>query len=177
MGNMPAPDLYSEDIADEEWPAQLLTEHQFVIAKAIFRATDQRLRRIIAGPEGLRLGGLRIRAGQRVWYIGAPLPPVCRGLEGFHPNFSLWHLGQFRSLASMQRKGMVVEDPEHPLGNVLMLADHVKNYVGEWLMCCLRLEQQRRAQLPGFFPRGGLILPQAETCSNDEAPGSRGTPT
>jgi hypothetical protein len=168
---MSSESVYIEDITDEEWPRQLMPEEQFYIAKLIFRAPDQRLWRFITGPGGFKVYGTRIPAGRRVWYRGGPLPAdfVDHGMDGFDPKFCLWHPEQLRPLASLRRKHMIIEDPAHPAGDVLMLTDRAKDYVGEWLMCCVRVEQQERARF--FNLRKSWVSPhQTEPVSEDNPP-------
>jgi hypothetical protein len=162
--------VYAEDILDDEWPPQLMTEEQLFIANGIYRAADQRLRWVIAGAGGLRVGAVKIPSGKRVWYSGEPLPADGHECEGFAPKFSFWYSPHLRTLASLRRRGLVIEDPEQPRRDVLMLDDRAKNYVGELLMCCVRFEQQRRARLFGYRPPSTSPLSQPTLPLEQNAP-------
>jgi hypothetical protein len=147
---------YVADISDQQWPPELMTNEQFFIAKGIFCASDQRLRRVVAGPEGLRAGPRRLRAGKSVWYTTAPLPLDGREVtEGIYPKFSFWYSGYLLALANLRRRRLIIEDPACPAGDVLMLANQAKEYVAEVLMCCVRSEARQRARF--FGPRDAWV--------------------
>ena len=120
------------------------TEGMVFIAKVISISTGERLRRIVVGPDGVTVYRRRLRLGSELWYTGDALPDQSgrqhfdRSLRyrtdggGAPRNFIVQSSHKY-ALKSLRRQGLIVEDPAHPGGDVLMLSEALRNELTRWL--------------------------------------------